>query len=114
MSEHENRPGDGPSVASNLLVGELTKRKAAISRGLFTHVERVEELPDGFAYRLPAAEPWAAKVLDFVAVERRCRPFFTFEVVFEPHDEPLWLRLRGSSAIKAFLAADPDAGGPRP
>ncbi len=53
-------------------------------------------------------------MLDFVAVERRCRPFFTFEVVFEPHDEPLWLRLRGSSAIKAFLAADPDAGGPRP
>ena len=106
MSDDENRSGDGPAIACNLLGPELAGRKDAISRDLFAHVERVEELPDGFAYRFPAAEPWAAKVLDFVAVERRCCPFFTFEIVFEPHDGPLWLRLRGSAEVKAFVAAE--------
>ena len=105
MSDDPTRP-TAPPLACSLLGREFAERKGAITRDLFSHAEDVEDLPDGFAYRFPSAEPWAAKVLDFIAEERRCCPFFTFEVVFEPHDGPLWLRLRGSDEVKAFLRAE--------
>jgi hypothetical protein len=63
-------------------------------------------LPDGYAYQFPASDPWPAKVLEFVAAERQCCPFFTFEIVFEPNDGPLWLRLRGSEEVKAFIQTE--------
>ena len=111
MNVHGRRAADATAIACYLLGPELAERKDAITRDLFAHVERIDELPDGFAYRFPAAEPWAAKVLDFVAVERRCCPFFTFEVVSEPNDGPLWLWLRGSAEVKAFIAAELGASG---
>jgi len=106
MSDHLDQPTDEPCLACNLIGSEFAERKEAISRDLFAHADRVEELPDGFGFRFPAAEPWAAKALDFIAEEKRCCPFFTFELVFEPNDGPLWLRLRGSGAIKDFIRSE--------
>ena len=98
--------------ACTLVGREFAERKEAISRDLFAYADQVEELPDGFGYRFPAAEPWAAKALEFIAVERRCCPFFTFELVFEPDDGPIWLHLRGSEAIKAFVRSELDGIAP--
>jgi hypothetical protein len=100
MTENETRQAE---IACKLLGREFAARKEAITRDLFAHAERVDELPDGFAYQFPAVGPWPAKVLEFVETERQCCPFFTFEIVFEPNDGPLRLRLRGSEEIKAFI-----------
>jgi hypothetical protein len=86
----------------------LSEREAAIradeiGRELFSQVETVEELADGYAYRFPAAEPWAEKLIDFVNFERRCCPFATYELAFEPFQGPVWLRVRGSAAVKRFV-----------
>jgi hypothetical protein len=93
-------------IACKLLGREFAERKEAITHDLFTHAEQVEELSDGFAYQFPATDPWPAKVFEFVAAERLCCPFFTFEIIFEPNDGPLWLRLRGSEEIKAFIQTE--------
>ncbi|MBA2278353.1 MAG: hypothetical protein H0W06_11375 [Chloroflexia bacterium] len=106
MSTETTQLADAEAIACNLLGREFAERKEAITRELLAHVERVDELPDGFAYRFPAAEPWSAKVFDFIAAERQCCPFFTFEVVFGPNDGPLWLRLRGGADVMAFIAAE--------
>jgi hypothetical protein len=87
----------------------LSEREQAI-RGeetaatLFTHVAAIAELPDGYAFRFADPDAHLAEVMAFIAAERRCCPFLTFEVAFTPHAGPLWLRLRGSEAIKAFVA----------
>ena len=90
-------------IACTLSGPDFAARRETIAHDLFGQVERVVELDDGFACRFASADPWPAKVLDFIAAERRCCPFFTFEMVFEPDDGPLWLRLRGSAEIKSFL-----------
>lgn len=95
-----------PTLSCGLVGREFAERKEALSRDLFAHAERVEELPDGFAYRFPPHDPWPAKVLDVIAAERQCCPFFTFEMIFEPHGGPLWLRLRGPEGVKAFVGAE--------
>ena len=105
--------GGKPSIGCNLGGRELAERKEAISRDLFVHAEGVEELPDGVAYRFPAGDPWPATALEFIAAERRCCRFFTFELVFEPNGGPLWLRLRGSEEIKAFVLAELDGIAPK-
>lgn len=97
---------EAPCLACNLVGPEFAERKEAITRDLFAHADRVDELPDGFGFRFPAADPWAAKAIEFIAAEKRCCPFFTFELAFEPDDGPLWLRLRGSEAVKAFVLTE--------
>jgi hypothetical protein len=91
------------TIACLLSEREFAERSDFLARELFPGVEAVEELADGYAYRFPGDAAWTANVLEFVAAERKCCPFFTFEVVFTPHGGPLWLRLRGSEAIKAFV-----------
>lgn len=112
MSDDVNLLGAEPVVGCNLVGREFADRKAAIARDLFSHAELTEELPDGFAYRFPAGDPWPPKALEFIAAERQCCPFFTFELRFEPNDGPLWLRLRGSAEIKEFIRAELDGLSP--
>lgn len=108
QNQHEKTPnGEARASLACALVGPgFAARKAAITRDLFAHVDRVEELPDGFGFRFTAAVPWAARALEFVEAEKRCCPFFAFELAFEPNDGPLWLRLRGSDEIKEFIRTE--------
>ncbi|MGH2535442.1 MAG: hypothetical protein ACRDJW_24540 [Thermomicrobiales bacterium] len=98
-------------IACNLSDPELARWAAELERDLFSAVAEVEELPDGYAYRFPAAPDWIDKLIQFIAFERQCCPFFTFELVFEPNQGPVWLRLRGSDEIKAFVAQLHPSGG---
>ena len=68
----------------------------------------MEELADGFGFQFPSAIPWAAKALEFIEAEKECCPFFTFELVFTADNGPLWLRLRGSEAVKTFVLTELD------
>jgi hypothetical protein len=92
-------------IACSLSDPELARRAAELERDLFSAVAEIEELPDGYAYRFPADQAWIDKLIQFIAFERECCPFFTFELVFAPNQGPVWLRLRGSEEIKAFVAA---------
>ena len=102
MSDESNASAE-EVIGCLLSEREQAVRGDAVAGELFAGAEAVEELPDGYAYRFPADAAWTARVLDFVAAERQCCPFFTFELVFEPHGQALWLRLRGSAVIKAFV-----------
>jgi hypothetical protein len=94
---------DREVIACLLSEREQAIRAEEARRDLFPGLVEVEELADGYGYRFPATDDWTAKVMAVVAAERQCCPFFTFEVVFEPHGRALWLRFRGSEAIKAFV-----------
>ncbi len=91
------------AVACLLSEREQAVRGDELGLKLFSRVDEVAELPDGYAYRFPAEEAWTETLLGFVAAERRCCPFLTFELAFEPHGGPFWLRLRGSAEIKRFV-----------
>ena len=93
-----------PEIACLLSEREAAIRGEELARGLFTAVEEVAELPDGYGYRFSSESSQLEPLLEFIAAERRCCPFLTFELAFEPHGGPLWLRLRGSPQVKAFIA----------
>lgn len=94
---------DQEVIACLLTEREQAERAEHARRDLFPGLQAVEELEDGYGYRFPADNEWVERVMAVVAAERQCCPFFVFEVVFEPHGRALWLRFRGSQAIKAFV-----------
>ena len=90
-------------VACKLSERDLAIRRELVDVELFQNAQQIDELPDGYAYRFPGTDASLTAVTEFIASERRCCSFFTFELVFEPAEGPIWLRLRGSEAIKAFV-----------
>ena len=103
MLEQERAVEETP-IACNLTGDDLAERGDEVGN-LFQEVEQVRELADGYAFRFAGSDAVAARLLEFTLAERRCCPFFTFELTFEPNEGPIWLRLRGSANIKEFVGS---------
>ena len=80
-------------------------RSAALRDELRAAMVERAELPDGWAYRLDDAS--LPGVAEWIALERRCCPFFRFRLDVEGDGGPVWLRLTGDG-VKEFLAAQSD------
>ena len=87
---------------------ELTPTERARSLELLRElrsatVERVE-LPDGYAFRYPA-DVGLGRVGEWIELERRCCPFFRFQLDVAGDTGAVWLRLTGPAGVKAFLTS---------
>ncbi len=102
--EHTTIGRDVP-IACNLSGAEQATRRDEVA-GIFSHAEKVNELADGYAFRYPGSGDWAAKLLSFIIAERSCCPFFTFELIFEVDEGPIWLHLRGAEGVRDFIKAE--------
>ena len=100
----DTRTTEETPIACNLTGNDYDTRSDEV-KNIFQGVEQTLELDDGYAFRFPGGDASAARLLEFTLAERRCCPFFTFELAFEPHEGPIWLRLRGSEQIKTFVAS---------
>src|SRR5207248_11700812 len=100
---HTTEPSTGRvPLASTRSESELVTRAEEVS-SLFKGVQQVDELIDGYALRFPGSDTWADQLLRFITFERGCCPFFTFALVFEPQQGPIWLHLRGTEGVKAII-----------
>ena len=97
------QPGTQMPIACNLTgTGQMEQRQKEIM-GMLKAVQQVQELEDGYAFSFPASSQLASELLSFILSERECCPFFTFELIFEPAEGPIWLRLRGPDGVKDFV-----------
>ena len=80
------------------------EQQAATFERLRQVLLEVAELPDGYAIRLPTADDMLRLVADFMSFERRCCPFFEFNLQVTPEAGPIWLRLTGRPEVKAFIS----------
>jgi hypothetical protein len=94
--------------ACNMLAlnAEGRRRHKVVTEQMKAAIQTLAELPDGYDYRFPAEQSTILLVSEFIARERLCCPFFTFELVVEREDGPLWLRLRGREGVKEFIRAE--------
>jgi len=68
-------------------------------------VIETEELPDGYAFRVPGDRKLVALVAEMIVAERECCPFLTFELVAQPGKGPVIVRVTGPADTKDFLRA---------
>ena len=93
----------GERFACNLkaLSSSERARHEKLTRTLLSTVQGHSELANGYAFRFPAGT--LMTVAEWVALEHRCCPFFTFAIEQAADEGPLELRVTGSKGVKAFI-----------
>jgi hypothetical protein len=61
------------------------------------------ELPDGYAFQMDTKQIDTGQLVEWIELERRCCPFFGFEVHWDRKNGPVWLHLTGSEGVKDFI-----------
>ena len=90
-------------VACSLTSAQLRKREASLLTRFRPAVTDTEELPDGYAFRLPGDAKWITLGAQLMVAERECCPFLRFEVVAEADHGPVVVRITGPEGTKEFL-----------
>jgi len=94
---------DDMPVACCLTSAELREREATILAHFRSAVIETEELPNGFAFRVPGDRKSVALTAEMIAAEKECCSFLTFEFVAEPSMGPVIVRVTGPPGTKDFL-----------
>jgi len=70
---------------------------------LYKAVQEIQELPDGWVWRLPSSPEILSLVAVDLNIERLCCPFVHYTLEIEPNRGPFWLRMTGGEGVKEFL-----------
>jgi hypothetical protein len=79
------------------------QRQKELGQELRSATLETKELPDGYAFQLKGEMASLADLAEWVSNERKCCPFFDFDIALVRDGGPLWLKLRGNDGVKAFI-----------
>jgi hypothetical protein len=96
----------GFACSLTALTAEQRKRHAELRKTLGESVKEVQELPDGYAFRLPDDAKTILSAAEFISYEKLCCPFFKFNLEIESDGKPVWLKLTGREGVKQFLKTE--------
>jgi len=96
-----------PALACRLdaLDRDEQARRAALAEQMTGRFSAVDETADGYVARLRYDAAAARDALEWLLLERRCCPFLSLELGFEPESETMLMRFGGGPGVKAFLTA---------
>jgi CHASE1-domain containing sensor protein len=96
------------TLACNLhaLTPEQQQERAELAQLIRAQTQVLQELPDGYAFRLPSSSTLFLELAEFVQLERHCCPFFNFQLELEANEGPIWLRMTGPKGVKEFIRAE--------
>lgn len=96
----ENKPLACDLTAIENHERDLHKENA---EAVFKSVQEWQEVSDGYAFRIPAKTEMIEKAGAFMARERKCCPFFNFNLEITAHNGVVWLKLSGSNEVKNYV-----------
>jgi len=72
----------------NAISAEQRERWLEVGTQLYAAVQEVQELPDGYTFRLPSDPEMLLIVAEDLNFERLCCPFVRYTLEIEPHGGP--------------------------
>src|SRR5262245_20618541 len=75
----------------------------ATSRALFSEVQEIQELSNGYQFRFANDPSAILDVAQFTSLEKLCCPFLNFTIDVQAEGGPVWLSLTGREGVKAFI-----------
>lgn len=93
-------------IACRLTGVEQRQRRAELAQELFSRGVETKELDDGYEVVFPGDASWVEALASFIISERECCPFLTFEMIFEPDEGNISLRIRGPEGTKEFVGTE--------
>ena len=94
---------DDMPVACCLTSAELRERAATLFAQFRSAVIGIEELQDGYAFRVPGDGKWISMIAEMIVAERECCLFLTFELVAQPNMGTVIVSVTGPAGAKDFL-----------
>lgn len=70
---------------------------------LYSQVQEIQELPNGWSWRLPSTPEILSLIAEDLNMERLCCPFVHYTLEIEPNHAPFLLRMTGGAGVKEFL-----------
>ena len=95
----------------SVLSPEQRETHLATSRELFSKVQAIKEVDDGYEFQVGDEPDVILKVAEFVAREKLCCPFLDFAIIVEAEGGPVTLRLTGRERVKDCARRDQRAFG---
>jgi hypothetical protein len=89
---------------------EDRSRRRTMIRRLKESAHQIVELDRGYALQFPYDDSLNKILLKFIALERECCQFLSFELEFAPFKGPVSLRVQGPEGVKAFIQSEVDTG----
>jgi hypothetical protein len=87
----------------NAIAAEKRERWLEVATQMYGAVQEVQELPDGYAFRLPSGPDMLLIIAEDLNYDRLCCPFIHYTLDIEPNEGPFRLRFTGSEGVKEFL-----------
>jgi hypothetical protein len=69
-------------------------RSAAVAR---------RELPNGYSFQMDPGKVSIAQVAEWTVLERKCCPFFDYQLDLHSEENTLWFTLKGREGVKKFI-----------
>ncbi len=95
-----------PDLCCTLNQPQDVARRGRLIKALWKSVVERRELERGFAFSLPGDAATERQVFDFIAMERDCCRFLSFDVRLAAERGPIWLAMEGPSGLKEFAFAE--------
>jgi hypothetical protein len=98
-------PSESPIDCNiNAIPANQREQHEKLSAALFAAVEAVQQLPDGYAFKLPNTSEAIVQAAKFISNERLCCEFFNFALQVKAG--VVWLQLTGKADVKEFIRAE--------
>ena len=94
------------NLACKLTCKEFAERKTQLKKEVFDFVVNQKESEYGILFDFQEKEGFDKKLMDFIAVERTCCPFFDIKLHFQPYKKGISLEISGQKGVKDFLKAE--------
>ncbi len=108
FASQRNGGADGSAFFCNVKALNHTERAEydALTVDISRSITKTRELPNGYAFELDSTRLSLRQLAAWTDFERRCCPFFDFQLAVRPSSGPLTLRLTGQHGIKMFIRAE--------
>jgi hypothetical protein len=87
----------------NALTPKQRERWMEIGTQMYSAIEEIRELPNGYAFRLPNSPAMLTLIAEDLNMERLCCPFLRFTLELESNHGAFWLSFTGREGSKEFL-----------
>lgn len=95
-----------PNLCCTLNKPQEVARRGSLIRALYDSAVESRELENGFALRFRGDSSSERKVFDFIAKERDCCRFLSFNVRLAAERGAIWLEMEGPTGVKEFARAE--------
>ena len=77
-----------------------------MKKKIFEAVEQIEELENGYVFNFKEKEGFDAELMELVAAERSCCPFFEIKLHLLPYKKGISMEISGQDGVKEFLKTE--------